>query len=100
MRSPWREGWPIDADADAVERALRDDPAHAIQAVFTVHADTSSGVTSDLAALRRAIDGARHPALFVAGVVASLAAAPFAMDAVGVDVALGASPARCAHIPA
>ena len=43
------------------------------------------------AALRRAIDAARHPALFVVDVVASLAAAPFAMDALGVDVAIGAS---------
>jgi alanine-glyoxylate transaminase/serine-glyoxylate transaminase/serine-pyruvate transaminase len=89
LRTPWREGWPI--AADAVEQALRDDPAHAIKAVFTVHTDTSSGITSDLAAIRRAIDRARHPALFVADVVASLAAAPFAMDALGVDVAVGAS---------
>jgi alanine-glyoxylate transaminase/serine-glyoxylate transaminase/serine-pyruvate transaminase len=89
VRTPWREGWPI--DAEAVEQALRDDAAHTIKAVFAVHTDTSSGVTSDLVALRRAIDRARHPALFVADVVASLAAAPFAMDALGVDVALGAS---------
>ncbi|MDP1901600.1 MAG: aminotransferase class V-fold PLP-dependent enzyme [Rubrivivax sp.] len=89
VRTPWIEGWPI--DVEAVEQALRDDKAHAIKAVFTVHTDTSSGVTSDLAATRRAIDRAHHPALFVADVVASLAAAPFAMDALGVDVALGAS---------
>jgi alanine-glyoxylate transaminase/serine-glyoxylate transaminase/serine-pyruvate transaminase len=48
-------------------------------------------VTSDLGALRRAIDAAGHPALLVADVVASLGAAPFAMDALGVDVAVGAS---------
>jgi alanine-glyoxylate transaminase/serine-glyoxylate transaminase/serine-pyruvate transaminase len=56
-----------------------------------VHTDTASGVTSDLAAMRRAIDAAHHPALLVADVVASLGAAPFAMDALGIDVALGAS---------
>jgi alanine-glyoxylate transaminase/serine-glyoxylate transaminase/serine-pyruvate transaminase len=89
QRTPWRPGWLI--DADAVEQALRDDRAHAIQAVLAVHTDTASGVTSDLAALRRAIDAAGHPAVLVADVVASLAAAPFDMDALGVDVALGAS---------
>ncbi len=89
QRTPWREGWPI--DAAAVEQALRDDRAQAIKAVFAVHTDTASSVTSDMAALRRAIDAARHPALLVADVVASLGAAPFAMDALGVDVALGAS---------
>jgi len=89
VRTPWREGWPI--DADAIAQALRDDRAHEIQAVLVVHTDTASGVTSDVAAMRRAIDAARHPALLVADVVASLGAAPFAMDALGVDVALGAS---------
>lgn len=89
VRTAWREGEPI--AADAVEQALHEDRGHAIQAVFAVHTDTASGVTSDLAALRRALDRARHPALLVADVVASLGAAPFAMDALGVDVAVGAS---------
>ena len=89
VRTPWREGWPI--DSAAIERALRDDKAHAIKAVFAVHTDTASGVTSDIAAVRRAIDAAGHPALLVADVVASLGAIPFAMDALRVDVAVGAS---------
>lgn len=89
LRTPWREGWAI--DAAAVEQALRDDKAHAIKAVFAVHTDTASGVTSDPATMRRAIDAAGHPALLVADVVASLGAIPFAMDALGVDVAVGAS---------
>jgi alanine-glyoxylate transaminase/serine-glyoxylate transaminase/serine-pyruvate transaminase len=89
LRTPWREGWPI--DIGAIEQALLDDREHRIQAVFAVHTDTASGVTSDLAGVRRAIDNARHPALLVADVVASLGAAPFDMDALGVDVALGAS---------
>ena len=89
VRTAWREGWPI--DAAAVEQALRDDRAHAIKAVFAVHTDTASSVTSDPAAMRSAIDAAGHPALLVVDVVASLAAIPFAMDAMGVDVAVGAS---------
>ncbi len=89
LRTPYVEGMPI--DPAAVETALREDTAHRIAAVFVVHTDTASGTTSDLAALRRAIDAAGHPALFVVDVVASLAAAPFAMDALGVDVAIGAS---------
>ena len=89
IRTPYTEGMPI--DPGAVEAALRADRAHAIVAVFVVHTDTASGVTSDLAALRAAIDGAEHPALFVVDVVASLAAAPFALDALRVNVALGAS---------
>jgi alanine-glyoxylate transaminase/serine-glyoxylate transaminase/serine-pyruvate transaminase len=89
LRTPVTEGRPI--DAQAVEQALREDRKHAIKAVCAVHTDTANGVTSDLAAIRRAIDVSDHPALLVADVVASLAAVPFAMDALGVDVALGAS---------
>jgi len=89
VRTPWHEGFPI--DADAVAAALRDDAAHRIRAVFAVHTDTASGVTSDLAALRRAIDDAGHPALLVADCVASLACEPIGMDALGLDVVIGAS---------
>ncbi len=89
VRTPWIEGQPI--DPAVVEQVLREDTDHAIVAVFAVHTDTASGVSSDMAALRRAIDQAGHPALFVVDVVASLGAAPFAMDALGVNVALGAS---------
>ncbi|HEY2187538.1 MAG TPA: aminotransferase class V-fold PLP-dependent enzyme [Caldimonas sp.] len=89
LRTAYREGYPI--DPATVEAALRDDRAHRIGAVFVVHTDTASGTTCDLAAIRGAIDAARHPALLVVDVVASLAAAPFAMDALGADVAIGAS---------
>jgi alanine-glyoxylate transaminase/serine-glyoxylate transaminase/serine-pyruvate transaminase len=89
IRTPWHPGWPI--DVASVEQALRDDTGHTLQAVFAVHTDTAAGVTSDIAALRRALDAARHPALLVADVVASLAAAPFDMAELGVDVAVGAS---------
>jgi alanine-glyoxylate transaminase / serine-glyoxylate transaminase / serine-pyruvate transaminase len=89
LRTPHREGHRV--DAAAVEHALREDKAHHIAAVLVVHTDTSSGITSDLAAIRRAIDAAGHPALFVVDLVASLGAEPFEMDAFGVDIAMGAS---------
>ena len=89
VRTPWNEGYPI--DVGAVEQALRADTAHEIVAVFVVHTDTASGLTSDLRALRAAIDAAGHPALFVVDVVASLGAAPFAMDDARANVVVGAS---------
>jgi alanine-glyoxylate transaminase/serine-glyoxylate transaminase/serine-pyruvate transaminase len=89
VRTPYREGYPI--DPNDVEQALRADQNRDIVAVFAVHTDTASSATCDLKAIRAAIDAAGHPALFVADIVASLAAAPFAMDALGVNVAVGAS---------
>jgi alanine-glyoxylate transaminase/serine-glyoxylate transaminase/serine-pyruvate transaminase len=58
---------------------------------MVVHTDTASGITSDLLEIRKAIDRAQHPAIYVVDVVASLAASPFDMDALGVDVCLGSS---------
>ncbi len=89
IRTPWIEGRPI--DPAVIEATLRADEAHEIVAVFAVHTDTASGISSDLAALRAAIDRAGHPALFVVDVVASLGAAPFDMDALRANVVLGAS---------
>ncbi|MBC7608665.1 MAG: aminotransferase class V-fold PLP-dependent enzyme [Polaromonas sp.] len=89
IRTPWVEGFPI--DANVIEAALRADTTRQIVAVFTVHTDTASGMTSDLAAIRGAIDAAGHPALFVVDVVASLAAAPFDMDTLRANVVVGAS---------
>ncbi|MGZ5036513.1 MAG: pyridoxal-phosphate-dependent aminotransferase family protein [Usitatibacter sp.] len=89
VRTPYRAGYPI--DASAVEKALRADAKREIAAVFVVHTDTASGITHDVAAIRDAIEAAGHPALLVVDVIASLGAASFAMDALGVDVAVGAS---------
>ena len=89
VRTPWVEGLPI--DASVVEKVLREDKAHSISSVCIVHTDTASGVTSDLRAIRKAMDAAGHPALFVVDVVASLGAAPFAMDELGANVVIGAS---------
>jgi alanine-glyoxylate transaminase/serine-glyoxylate transaminase/serine-pyruvate transaminase len=89
QRTPWVEGQPI--DPAAVESALRADRAHRIAAVFMVHTDTASGITSEIAAMRAALDAAGHPALLVVDAVASLGAAPLAMDAQRIDVVVGAS---------
>ena len=89
VRTPWRPGWPI--DPDDVAQALRDDPTHQIVAVFVVHTDTSSGISSDLAAIRAAITATGHPALLVVDAVASLGCAPIALPALGANVVLGAS---------
>lgn len=89
VRTPWVEGQPI--DPAALQAALRDDPEHQIVAVFVVHTDTASSVTSDLDALRSALDATGHPALFVVDAVASLGAAPLAMDAQRIDLVVGAS---------
>ncbi|CAN0278010.1 unnamed protein product, partial [Phaeothamnion confervicola] len=88
VRTPYREGYP--ANPAEVEAALRADTKREIVAVFAVHTDTASSTTNDLVAMKKAINDAGHPALFVVDVVASLGAAPFAMDALGVDVAVGA----------
>jgi alanine-glyoxylate transaminase / serine-glyoxylate transaminase / serine-pyruvate transaminase len=74
--------------AETVEERLRADVAHEIRAVLVVHNETSTGVTSDVAAIRRAIDRAKHPALLLVDTVSSLASIDFRMDEWGVDVAL------------
>ena len=71
-----------------VEEHLRADKDHKLKAVLVVHNETSTGVTSNIAAIRQAIDGAGHPALFLVDVVSSLASIDFRMDERRVDVAL------------
>jgi alanine-glyoxylate transaminase/serine-glyoxylate transaminase/serine-pyruvate transaminase len=89
QRTPWVEGQPI--DPGSIEAALRADVARAIVAVLVVHTDTASGITSDVPAIRAAMDASGHPALLVVDGVASVAAAPLYMDAWGANVVLGAS---------
>lgn len=89
LRTPWQAGLPI--DPAPIAQALREDSQHRIAAVCVIHTDTASSVTSDLSAIRRAMDDTGHPALLAVDVVASLGAAPFAMQASGIDVAMGAS---------
>ncbi|HEY6134052.1 MAG TPA: aminotransferase class V-fold PLP-dependent enzyme [Rubrivivax sp.] len=83
----WRRG----VDAGLIEQRLRADTAHAIKAVCVVHNETSTGVTSDIAAVRRAIDAARHPALLLVDTISGLASADYRHDDWGVDVTVSGS---------
>ena len=89
VRTPCVDGYAL--DVDAVERVLRADTNRQIVAVFAVHTDTASSLSADLVGLRATMNATGHPALLVVDVVASLGAAPFAMDASGANVVLGAS---------
>jgi alanine-glyoxylate transaminase / serine-glyoxylate transaminase / serine-pyruvate transaminase len=83
--------WNAAVDPAAVEARLRQDKDHSIKAVLMVQIDTASGIANDVLAVRKAIDAANHPALYMIDGVASLACMPFEMDAWGVDVAMSAS---------
>jgi len=89
VRTPYTEGFPI--DPLDIEQALAEDTAQEIKAVYIVHTDTASSITNDVAAIRQAMNRSGHRALLVVDVVASLGAAPFAMDEWGVNVVMGAS---------
>jgi alanine-glyoxylate transaminase/serine-glyoxylate transaminase/serine-pyruvate transaminase len=78
-------------DPDAVEQRLRDDRDNEIRSVLVVLADTASGVRNDIAAIRRAIDAAGHPALLMVDAIASLGCDRYEMDEWGVDVTVSAS---------
>ncbi len=83
--------WRHPADAGAVEARLAADKAHAIKAVMIVQNETSTGVASDVAAIRRAIDRARHPALYLVDAISSLGAMELRQDDWGIDVAIAGS---------
>ena len=87
MPGDWRHG----ADAAAIEARLAEDKGHAIKAVCVVHNDTSTGITSNVAAARRAIDAAGHPALLMVDVISSLGSIDYRHDEWGVDVTVGGS---------
>ena len=83
----WRHG----VDPAEVERRLAEDTAHDVKAVAVVHNETSTGVTTRVAEVRKAIDRARHPALFLVDTISSLASMDYRHDAWGVDVTVGGS---------
>ncbi len=83
--------WRAGVDAAAIETRLAEDRAHRLKAVCVVHNETSTGVTSDIAAVRRAIDAAGHPALLMVDTISSLGSMPYAHDAWGVDVTVAGS---------
>ena len=83
----WRHGV---SPAQVADR-LQQDRSHLIKAVCIVHNETSTGVTSDVAAVRRAIDAAGHPALLLVDTISGLGSADYQHDAWGVDVTVGGS---------
>jgi len=83
--------WHAGADANAIEARLKKDRSHAIKAVCVVHNETSTGTRAWIDEVRRALDGARHPALLMVDTVSSLAVMDYRHDEWGVDVAVSGS---------
>ncbi len=88
---PDASGWRHPVQAAQIEERLRQDAQHAIKAVCVVHNETSTGVTSDIAAVRRAIDAAGHPTLLLVDTISGLACADYRHDEWGVDVTVSGS---------
>jgi alanine-glyoxylate transaminase/serine-glyoxylate transaminase/serine-pyruvate transaminase len=88
---PHAPSWRRGVQADMIEQRLRRDTDRRIKAVCVVHNETSTGVTSDIAAVRQAIDAAKHPALLMVDTISGLACADYRHDEWGVDVTVGGS---------
>jgi alanine-glyoxylate transaminase/serine-glyoxylate transaminase/serine-pyruvate transaminase len=87
IASDWRRG----VDPAAIEAALREDRAHEIKAVCVVHNETSTGATSHIGEVRKAIDRAKHPALLMVDTISSLGSIDYRHDEWGVDVTVAGS---------
>jgi alanine-glyoxylate transaminase/serine-glyoxylate transaminase/serine-pyruvate transaminase len=87
LDAEWGEGAPI----ERYQEALAADKGHAIKAVLFTHNETATGVTSDVAAMRRALTDTRHPALLMVDGVSSIGSIDFRMDEWGVDLAITGS---------
>ena len=85
IETDWRTG----ADPKAIEAHLKKDKAHEIKAVCILHNETSTGCLSPVAEIRKAIDAAGHPALFMVDTISSLASTDYRHDEWGVDVTIG-----------
>ncbi|MDP2621585.1 MAG: aminotransferase class V-fold PLP-dependent enzyme [Hyphomicrobiales bacterium] len=83
--------WRAGADPEAIGARLAEDKAHAIKAVCVVHNETSTGCTTRIDEVRKAIDKANHPALFMVDTISSLASMDYRQDEWGVDVTVGCS---------
>ena len=84
-------GWRRGVQANQIHDRLVQDHEHSIKAVCVVHNETSTGVTSDIASVRRALDDAKHPALLMVDTISGLASADYRHDEWGVDVAMAGS---------
>jgi alanine-glyoxylate transaminase/serine-glyoxylate transaminase/serine-pyruvate transaminase len=87
LETAWGEGAPV----DRYLAALGADKAHSIKAVLVCQNETATGVTSDVAAIRRAMDSVGHPALLFVDSVSALGSIDFRMDDWGVDVCVSGS---------
>ena len=87
LRGDWRHG----VRAEEIAQALEQDKNSRIKAVCCVHNETSTGITSDIAAVRKAMDDAGHPALLMVDTISSLASIDYRHDEWGVDVTIGGS---------
>lgn len=88
---PNAPGWRRGVQADMIHARLLEDKSHSIKAVCVVHNETSTGVTSDIAAVRKAIDDAKHPALLMVDTISGLGSADFRHDQWGIDVSISGS---------
>ncbi|CAI9781298.1 unnamed protein product [Fraxinus pennsylvanica] len=87
VESDWGQG----ANLDVLATKIAEDKAHTIKAVCIVHNETATGVTNNLATVRKILDHYQHPALFLVDGVSSICALDFRMDEWGIDVALTGS---------
>jgi alanine-glyoxylate transaminase/serine-glyoxylate transaminase/serine-pyruvate transaminase len=83
--------WRIGADAAAIEQRLREDKSHAIKAVCVVHNETSTGCRTRVDDVRKAMDGAKHPALLMVDTISSLACSDIRHDEWAIDVTISGS---------
>ncbi|MBA2492111.1 MAG: aminotransferase class V-fold PLP-dependent enzyme [Gammaproteobacteria bacterium] len=87
LQVPWGEGAPV----PDIEKKLAEDKNHEIKAVMVVHNETATGVTSEIAGVRKALDATKHPAMLFVDGVSSIASIDFRMDEWGVDMAVAGS---------
>lgn len=85
------EEWGTGTHAEHIEKLLVEDKAHKIKGILVVQNETATGVTSDVASVRKVLDQAKHPALLYVDGVSSIGSIDFRMDEWGVDVAVAGS---------
>ncbi|MBK9079256.1 MAG: aminotransferase class V-fold PLP-dependent enzyme [Hyphomicrobium sp.] len=83
--------WRIGADADLIEKRLREDKSHSIKAVCVVHNETSTGCRTRIDDVRKAMDSAKHPALLMVDTISSLACTDIRHDEWAIDVTISGS---------
>jgi len=86
-----KDTWRWGVDASVIEERLRKDTQHEIKAVCVVHNETATGMTSNILAVRKAIDAAKHPALLIVDSVSGIGSADYEHDKWGVDVTVAGS---------